>query len=435
MHNMKPRTLRPTGFPLDGNLSDWELMCFFFPFFFFPPFDVVHCGCRIFKWWWYAFLISCLRRHRYYQMCTNSWIVESWTWTFFWPRTCHGTDILKTICDIWGFGKALLSRVWYMWRRSATGIQPFHTLYLRSAQRLQHTSLQSPILPNVPSNIHPSEGRRTAFPYPMSRLPRRSAEWFEQCVYLTSDAARFMILTFFCWQNSLGTRYHRSTKTLIGRLEEAVAAPDRNSRRYSNMPQVKPNCRTRRDNNIICFSAVKNQCISTARTTSKTRRWYAHYPDAVIDSAGTATSQLAGVFGWSGVFLGVASQAFTSVPIPLPSLTGLWFRTDGNTAQVLFLLYFRLILLHLNGHIEQGVGHQLRSVPGVIIWMWAAYQVIVLFWWTQWSIIVSGLQRVSPLPVYLLSLKVFSDVSCSKNILLWVWQTNNNTWLLLIISL
>jgi len=33
MHNMKPRTLRPTGFPLDGNLSDWELMCFFFPFF------------------------------------------------------------------------------------------------------------------------------------------------------------------------------------------------------------------------------------------------------------------------------------------------------------------------------------------------------------------------------------------------------------------
>ena len=34
MHNMKPRTLRPTGFPLDGNLSDWELMCFFFPFLF-----------------------------------------------------------------------------------------------------------------------------------------------------------------------------------------------------------------------------------------------------------------------------------------------------------------------------------------------------------------------------------------------------------------
>jgi hypothetical protein len=34
MHNMKPRTLRPTGFSLDGNLSDWELMCFLFPFFF-----------------------------------------------------------------------------------------------------------------------------------------------------------------------------------------------------------------------------------------------------------------------------------------------------------------------------------------------------------------------------------------------------------------
>jgi hypothetical protein len=48
MHNMKPRTLRPTGFPLDGNLSDWELMCFFFPLVFLSLFDVVRCGCRIF---------------------------------------------------------------------------------------------------------------------------------------------------------------------------------------------------------------------------------------------------------------------------------------------------------------------------------------------------------------------------------------------------
>lgn len=162
------------------------------------------------------------------------------------------------------------------------------------------------------------------------------------------------------------------------------------------MPQVTLNWRTRRNYNIVCFSAVKNQCISTARTTLRTRRWYAHYPDAVIHSAGTATSQLAGVFGWFGVLFGVASQAITSVPIPLPNLTGLWFRMDGNTAQVLFLIYFRLILLRLNGHIEQAVGHQLRSFPGVIIWMWAAYQVILLFWWTQWSTIVSELQRVSP---------------------------------------
>ena len=232
--------------------------------------------------------------------------------------------------------------------------------------------------------------------------------------------------------NSLGTRYHRSTKTLIGRLEEAVAAPDRNSRRYSNMPQVKPNCRTMRNYNIVCFSAVKNQCISTARTTSKTRHWYAHCPDAVIDSAGTATSPLAWVFGWSGVFFGVASQAFTSVPIPLPNLTGLWFRMDGNTAQVLFLLYFRLILLHLNGHIEQGVGRQLRSVPGVIIWMWAAYQVIFLVLvnsMVNYSVRVATRESITRQSV------IFSDVSCLKNILLWVWQTNNDTWLLLIMNL
>ena len=155
-------------------------------------------------------------QYRYYQMCANS--LMSCTWKLFWSRTCHGTDNLKTICDIWSFGKALHSRVWYMRRRSATGIQTFHTLYLRSAQSLQSTSLQSPVLSNLPSNIHPSEGRRTAFPYPMSRLPRRSAEWFEQCVHLTSNEARFMILTFFCWQqswnkiSSINLNYHRKTR-------------------------------------------------------------------------------------------------------------------------------------------------------------------------------------------------------------------------------